>query len=69
MEHGRHGIFLDDPTSAGDIAAGITTLLTDNVLYSRLSSEGRNKASEFCWKLIADRTLDVLENASVERRI
>jgi UDP-glucose:(heptosyl)LPS alpha-1,3-glucosyltransferase len=69
MEHGRHGIFLDDPTSAGDIAAGINTLLTDNVLYSRLSSEGRTKASEFCWNMIADRTLDVLENASVERRI
>jgi UDP-glucose:(heptosyl)LPS alpha-1,3-glucosyltransferase len=68
MEHGRHGIFLDDPASAGDLATWINALLADRDLYRTLSTEGRSKGGEFCWDLIADRTLDVLDGARMERR-
>jgi UDP-glucose:(heptosyl)LPS alpha-1,3-glucosyltransferase len=60
MEHGRHGVFLDDPTSAGGLAEWIRTLLFDEELRQKLSAAGRTKAGEFCWDSVADKTLEVL---------
>ncbi len=67
MTQGFHGIFLDDPTSAAEVADGIRRLLADENLRNKLSVEGRNKASEFRWDAIAARTLEVLERARMER--
>ena len=67
MTHGLHGVFVDDPTSAGEVAEGMGTLLADESVRRRLSVEGRSKAGQFCWDSIADRTVEVLESASTER--
>jgi UDP-glucose:(heptosyl)LPS alpha-1,3-glucosyltransferase len=67
MTHGLHGIFLDDPTSAGEVAEWIRTLLGDKSLRMKLSAAGRNIAGQFCWDTVADRTLEVLRSASMER--
>ena len=63
MRHGLHGIFLDDPTSAGEVAEWVRTLLADDVLSRKISREGKIIASQFCWDAIAERTLEVLEGA------
>ncbi|RPH34797.1 glycosyltransferase family 1 protein, partial [bacterium] len=68
MTHGLHGIYLDDPTSAGEAAEWIRTLLTDHKLHEQLSLEGRNKAREYCWDAIAARTLEILEKVVPEKQ-
>ncbi len=68
MTHGLHGIFLDDPTSAGEVAEWIRTLLGDEGLRRRLSAAGRDIASQFCWDALADRTIEVLDSVRMERR-
>ncbi len=68
MTHGLHGIFLDDPTSAGELAEWIRTLLADDVLSRKISEGGRNIARTFCWDTIAERTFDVLEGARAARQ-
>jgi glycosyltransferase involved in cell wall biosynthesis len=55
---------LVDPTDVDAIADGLTTLLGDNEVRTRLSSAGRERAGRFTWERCARETADVLHAAA-----
>jgi glycosyltransferase involved in cell wall biosynthesis len=51
---------LVNPESVDEIAAVISTLVSDSVLQERLRAEGYLQAKKFTWERTADRIIDVL---------
>jgi glycosyltransferase involved in cell wall biosynthesis len=59
---------LFDPERVEDIAAAITSLLTDATLARRLRDAGKHRAQQFSWQRTADLTLDCYRRAFNEVR-
>jgi len=57
MAQGRHGLFLEDPLSATELASAIVRLRHDPGLRSVLAANGREEAKRFSWQTVADSTL------------
>jgi glycosyltransferase involved in cell wall biosynthesis len=57
-----------DPFDEGDIASGITELLTDRALARRLVAAGRRHQARFTWQRAAEGTLETYERAWASRR-
>lgn len=55
---------LADPYNTESIASSLQELLEDKDLRSRLSSQGKNIATEYTWKSSAERLMNTLKQAS-----
>ncbi len=64
MTHAEHGLYLDDPTSARELAHAVEELTNDGSLRHRLIEKGKMEAEQFSWQRIAARTLEVYEQTS-----
>ena len=58
---------LVDPYQTDDIAKGVIDVLSDDVMRQELIQKGFERAKSFTWRRTAERTLEVLEAASVQR--
>jgi glycosyltransferase involved in cell wall biosynthesis len=56
-----------DPLDAGDIAATLGALLTDDTVRAALSARGHRRAARFSWRACAEATLAAYEAAVGER--
>lgn len=57
---------LFDPYAPGDLAAAVTSLLTDRQRAAELARLGRRRAESFTWRTTADRTLESWSRALAE---
>ena len=54
---------LVDPSDVADIAAGLSDVLTDNALRSRLTAAGQRRIQDFSWQRCARGTVDAFGEA------
>jgi glycosyltransferase involved in cell wall biosynthesis len=59
---------LVNPESVEDISSGLTRLIEDDALRSRLTAAGRERMRGITWRRCAEQTLAVLENLVSARR-
>lgn len=59
MTDGIHGLYLDDPCSAGELSRRISALLDDASLRANLSRNGRIAAERYSWPAIAARHIEL----------
>ena len=59
LKHDIHGLYIDDPLSAEELANLVRRLMNDAELHDRLAASGRSAATRFLWKSIAEETLSV----------
>ncbi|MGQ9584245.1 MAG: glycosyltransferase family 4 protein [Anaerolineae bacterium] len=57
-----------DPTDVGDIARGLVALLTDPNVAQEYRQRGRERASAFSWRRLAEQTLAVYRDVVQETR-
>lgn len=57
MQHGVHGLYLNDPLSSEELIVSIRQLMDDRALARRMGETGSRKARDFVWSRIAERTL------------
>ena len=62
---GETGLLANNTT---DLAAGLDSLLSDDVLRARLGERAQAYASRFTWEATARGTLEVLAQAAIRRR-
>lgn len=63
MKTGEHGIFIDDPDSEEEVAAGLKCILDDATLSNLLVRNAREKVQAYGWESVAERTLNVYREA------
>lgn len=61
MEHGVHGLFLDDPSSHEELLHHLSRLGEDVLLRHSISTNALRAIQRFDWDVIADQTLRVYE--------
>ncbi len=59
LEHATHGLFVQDPLSAEELAVQVRRLKDDGELCRRLGAAGREASKRFSWERVARETLDV----------
>lgn len=71
LEHATHGLFVEDPLSAEELAVQVRRLMDDGELSRRLGAAGREASKRFLWERVARETLDVysdvIKGASADR--
>jgi UDP-glucose:(heptosyl)LPS alpha-1,3-glucosyltransferase len=68
LEHGTHGLYLQDPLSAEELATSITTIKNDSTLRKRVTSQAQLQAQRFSWERIAAQTLRIYNEVTSEGR-
>ncbi len=64
LVHGTHGLYLQDPLSAEELASQVKLLMTDTDLRRRISEAAREASRRFSWDRIARETLAVYDEAA-----
>jgi UDP-glucose:(heptosyl)LPS alpha-1,3-glucosyltransferase len=59
MQHRRHVLHLEDPTSVEELSEAIRLLIRDESVRKMLADAGREKAKEYSWERIAQEMLGV----------
>jgi phosphatidylinositol alpha-mannosyltransferase len=64
LDNGKAGITFENENSA-DLARVVSELLSDPARCAELSAEGKLRAAEFDWSVVAERIIDVYESIRV----
>ena len=64
LDHGRAGITFENENSS-DLARAMIALLGDPARRTELSIQGKSRAAEFDWSVVASRIVDVYESVRV----
>jgi phosphatidylinositol alpha-mannosyltransferase len=64
LNHGKAGITFNNEDS-DDLAKVISNLLSDPARCAELSAQGKLRAAEFDWTIVAQRIVDVYESIRV----
>ena len=59
LTDGVHGLYLDDPLSAQELAKSVRTLVENKTLRGTLGRNGRAAAEQYAWPVIAARFLEL----------
>lgn len=62
VEVGRDAIVTFDPNNIGELTTTICELLDDETKRNILIEKGKQRATDFCWKKTAQKTLDVYKS-------
>ncbi len=64
LDNGKAGITFENENSQ-DLATVVSNLLSDSVRRTELSAQGKLRAAEFDWSVVAERIVDVYESIRV----